>query len=163
MATQTAKLGFNTWLPSDYMNVSELNANFNKLDGYVMCTKSEVISTSASNDEKTNTDWLYREYSDGTAELCAAVKMSQIKCDISSNSEAATAPYRSASSTIWLPKQFSEVYSLQLTVGGAMVMSEDSSNLSTSYISFSLAKFSKDILNTTYMVYVNIKGRLKSS
>ena len=163
MATQTTKLGFNTWLPSDYMNVSELNANFNKLDNFVVCTRSEVISTTGSNDDHSNTDWLYKEYSDGTAELSAAVKMTNIKCDISSSNSADAAPYYSSSSTIWLPVTISEVYSLQLTARDAFIMSEDSSNLSMSSVSFSLAKFSKDILNTTYMIYVNIKGRLASS
>ena len=91
MATQTTKLGFNTWLPSDYMNVSELNANFNKIDNYVMCTKSEIISTTASNDDKTNTDWIYKEYSDGTIELYAAVRMSKIKCDKSTTTGTETA------------------------------------------------------------------------
>lgn len=163
MATQTTKLGFNTWLPSDYMNVSELNANFVKLDNFVVCTRSEVISTTGSNDDHSNTDWLYKEYSDGTAELSAAVKMANIKCDISSSNSADAAPYYSSSSTIWLPVTISEVYSLQLTARDAFIMSEDSSNLSMSSVSFSLAKFSKDILNTTYMIYVNIKGRLASS
>ena len=163
MATQTTKLGFNTWLPSDYMNVSELNANFVKLDNFVVCTRSEVISTTGSNDDHSNTDWLYKEYSDGTAELSAAVKMTNIKCDISSSNSADAAPYYSSSSTIWLPVTISEVYSLQLTARDAFIMSEDSSNLSMSSVSFSLAKFSKDSLNTTYMIYVNIKGRLASS
>ena len=163
MATQTTKLGFNTWLPSDYMNVSELNANFNKLDNFVVCTRSEVISTTGSNDDNSNTDWLYKEYSDGTAELSAAVKMTNIKCDISSSNSADAAPYYSSSSTIWLPVTISEVYSLQLTARDAFIMSEDSSNLSMSSVSFSLAKFSKDILNTSYIIYVNIKGRLASS
>ena len=163
MATQTTKLGFNTWLPSDYMNVSELNANFNKLDNFVVCTHSEVISTTGSNDDNSNTDWLYKEYSDGTAELSAAVKMANIKCDISSSDSADAAPYYSSSSTIWLPVTISEVYSLQLTARDAFIMSEDSSNLSMSSVSFSLAKFSKDISNTSYIIYVNIKGRLASS
>ena len=163
MATQTTKLGFNTWLPSDYMNVSELNANFNKLDNFVVCTRSEVISTTGSNDDHSNTDWLYKEYSDGTAELSAAVKMTNIKCDISSSNSADAAPYYSSSSTIWLPVTISEVYSLQLTARDAFIMSEDSSNLSMSSVSFSLAKFSKDPTNSTYMIYVNIKGRLASS
>ena len=163
MATQTTKLGFNTWLPSDYMNVSELNANFVKLDNFVVCTRSEVISTTGSNDDHSNTDWLYKEYSDGTAELSAAVKMTNIKCDISSSNSADAAPYYSSSSTIWLPVTISEVYSLQLTARDAFIMSEDSSNLSMSSVSFSLAKFSKDILNTSYIIYVNIKGRLASS
>ena len=163
MATQTTKLGFNTWLPSDYMNVSELNANFNKLDNFVVCTHSEVISTTGSNDDNSNTDWLYKEYSDGTAELSAAVKMANIKCDISSSSSADAAPYWSSSSTIWLPVTISEVYSLQLTARDAFIMSENSSNLSMSSVSFSLAKFSKDSLNTTYTIYVNIKGRLSSN
>ena len=163
MATQTTKLGFNTWLPSDYMNVSELNANFNKLDNFVVCTHSEVISTTGSNDDHSNTDWLYKEYSDGTAELSAAVKMTNIKCDISSSNSADAAPYYSSSSTIWLPVTISEVYSLQLTARDAFIMSEDSSNLSMSSVSFSLAKFSKDPINSTYMIYVNIKGRLASS
>ena len=163
MATQTTKLGFNTWLPSDYMNVSELNANFVKLDNFVVCTRSEVISTTGSNDDHSNTDWLYKEYSDGTAELSAAVKMANIKCDISSSNSADAAPYYSSSSTIWLPVTISEVYSLQLTARDAFIMSEDSSNLSMSSVSFSLAKFSKDILNTSYIIYVNIKGRLASS
>ena len=163
MATQTTKLGFNTWLPSDYMNVSELNANFNKLDNFVVCTRSEVISTTGSNDDHSNTDWLYKEYSDGTAELSAAVKMTNIKCDISSSNSADAAPYYSSSSTIWLPVTISEVYSLQLTARDAFIMSEDSSNLSMSSVSFSLAKFSKDLINSTYMIYVNIKGRLASS
>ena len=163
MATQTTKLGFNTWLPSDYMNVSELNANFNKLDNFVVCTRSEVISTTGSNDDNSNTDWLYKEYSDGTAELSAAVKMSNTKCDISSSDSADVAPYRSSSSLIRLPVTISEVYSLQLTARDAFIMSENSSNLSMSSVSFSLAKFSKDILNTSYIIYVNIKGRLASS
>lgn len=163
MATQTTKLGFNTWLPSDYMNVSELNANFNKLDTYVVCTRSEVISTTGSNDDHSNTDWLYKEYSDGTAELSAAVKMTNIKCDISSSNSADAAPYYSSSSTIWLPVTISEVYSLQLTAREAFIMSENSSNLSMNSVSFSLAKFSKDPINSTYMIYVNIKGRLASS
>lgn len=163
MATQTTKLGFNTWLPSDYMNVSELNANFNKLDNFVVCTHSEVISTTGSNDDNSNTDWLYKEYSDGTAELSAAVKMSNIKCDISSSSSADAAPYWSSSSTIVLPVTISEVYSLQLTAREAFIMSENSSNLSMSSVSFSLAKYSKDTLNTSYIIYVNIKGRLASS
>ena len=163
MATQTTKLGFNTWLPSDYMNVSELNANFVKLDNFVVCTRSEVISTTGSNDDRSNTDWLYKEYSDGTAELSAAVKMTNIKCDISSSNGADAAPYYSSSSTIWLPVTISEVYSLQLTARDAFIMSEDSSNLSMSSVSFSLAKFSKDPINSTYMIYVNIKGRLASS
>lgn len=163
MATQTTKLGFNTWLPSDYMNVSELNANFNKLDNFVVCTRSEVISTTGSNDDHSNTDWLYKEYSDGTAELSAAVKMTNIKCDISSSSSADTAPYYSPSSTIWLPVTISEVYSLQLTARDAFIMSEDNSNLSMSSVSFSLAKFSKDLTNSSYIIYVNIKGRLASS
>ena len=156
MATQTTKLGFNTWLPSDYMNVSELNANFNKLDNFVVCTHSEVISTTGSN-------WLYKEYSDGTAELSAAVKMTNIKCDISSSDSADVAPYRSSTYIINLPITISEVYSLQLTAREAFIMSEDSSNLSMSSVSFSLAKFSKDTLNTSYIIYVNIKGRLVSS
>ena len=163
MATQTTKLGFNTWLPSDYMNVSELNANFVKLDNFVVCTHSEVISTTGSNDDHSNTDWLYKEYSDGTAELSAAVKMTNIKCDISSSSSADTAPYYSPSSTIWLPVTISEVYSLQLTARDAFIMSEDNSNLSMSSVSFSLAKYSKDLINTAYVIYVNIKGRLASS
>ena len=163
MATQTTKLGFNTWLPSDYMNVSELNANFNKLDNFVVCTHSEVISTTGSNDDNSNTDWLYKEYSDGTAELSAAVKMSNIKCDISSSSAADTAPYRSTTYTINIPKTFSEVYSLQLTARDAFIMSENTSNLSISSVSFSLAKFAKDTTNSTYIIYVNIKGRLVSS
>ena len=163
MATQTTKLGFNTWLPSDYMNVSELNANFNKLDTFVVCTRSQVISTTSSNDEHSNTDWLYKEYSDGTAELSAAVKMTNIKCDVSSSSSADTAPYYSPSSTIWLPVTISEVYSLQLTARDAFIMSEDNSNLSMSSVSFSLAKFSKDLTNSSYIIYVNIKGRLASS
>lgn len=163
MATQTTKLGFNTWLPSDYMNVSELNANFNKLDNFVVCTRSEVISTTESNDDHSNTDWLYKEYSDGTAELSAAVKMTTIKCDISSSSSADAAPYRSSPSTIWLPVTISEVYSLQLTARNAFIMSEDTSNLSMNSVYFSLAKFSKDPINSTYMIYVNIKGRLASS
>jgi hypothetical protein len=163
MAIQTTKLGFNTWLPSDYMNVSELNANFNKLDTFVVCTRSQVISTTASNDEHSNTDWLYKEYSDGTAELSAAVKMTTIKCDISSSDNTDAAPYRSSPSTIWLPLTISEVYSLQLTARDAFIMSEDTSNLSMSSISFSLAKFSKDLTNSSYNIYVNIKGRLASS
>ena len=163
MATQTTKLGFNTWLPSDYMNVSELNANFNKLDNFVVCTRSEVISTTGSNDDHSNTDWLYKEYSDGTAELSAAVKMTNIKCDISSSNSADAAPYWSSSSLIWLPVTISEVYSLQLTARDAFIMSEGSSNLSMNSVSFSLAKYSKDISNTTYIIYVNIKGRLASS
>ena len=163
MATQTTKLGFNTWLPSDYMNVSELNANFVKLDNFVVCTRSEVISTTGSNDDHSNTDWLYKEYSDGTAELSAAVKMTNIKCDISSSNSADAAPYYSSSSTIWLPVTISEVYSLQLTARDAFIMSEDSSNLSMSSVSFSLAKYSKDLMNTAYVIYVNIKGRLASS
>lgn len=163
MATQTAKLGFNTWLPSDYMNVSELNANFNKLDNYIMCTKSEVISTTASNGENTSTDWLYREYSDGTAELCAAVTFTKLKCDVSSGGETDAAPYYSPTEVIHFPKTFSEIYSLQLTVGGGMVMCDDSSNFSRSYVSFSIAKFSKDITDSTYLVYVDIKGKPSAS
>ena len=163
MATQTTKLGFNTWLPSDYMNVSELNANFNKLDNFVVCTHSEVISTTGSNDDNSNTDWLYKEYSDGTAELSAAVKMTNIKCDISSSNSTDAAPYWSSTSTIGLPVTISEVYSLQLTAREAFIMSENSSNLSMSSVSFSLAKYSKDISNTSYIIYVNIKGRLASS
>lgn len=163
MATQTTKLGFNTWLPSDYMNVSELNANFNKLDNFVVCTRSEVISTTGSNDDHSNTDWLYKEYSDGTAELSAAVKMTNIKCDISSSNSADAAPYYSSSSAIWLPMTISEVYSLQLTARNAFIMSEDNSNLSMNSVSFSLAKFSKDLTNSSYIIYVNIKGRLASS
>ena len=161
MATQTTNLGLNTWLPSDYMNVSELNANFNKLDNYIMCTKSEIISTTDSNDDQTNTDWVYKEYSDGTIELYAAVRMSKIKCDHSSTTGVETAPYYSSSIVIRLPKQISEIDSLQITAGGgAMVMYEDTTNLSRSYVSFSLAKFTKDTLDTAYLIYVDIKGRL---
>ena len=164
MATQTTNLGLNTWLPSDYMNVSELNANFNKIDNYIMCTKSEIISTTTSNDDQTNTDWVYKEYSDGTVELYAAVRMSKIKCDHSSTADVATAPYYSSSIVIHLPKQISEIDSLQITAGGgAMVMCEDTSNLSMSYVSFSLAKFTKDTLDTAYLIYVDIKGRLSVS
>ena len=57
----------------------------------------------------------------------------------------------------------SEVYSLQLTARDAFIMSENSSNLSMSSVSFSLAKYSKDLINTSYVIYVNIKGRLASS
>ena len=161
MATQTTNLGLNTWLPSDYMDVSELNANFNKLDNYIMCTKSEIISTTDSNDDQTNTDWVYKEYSDGTIELYAAVRMSKIKCDHSSTADVETAPYYSSSIVIRLPKQISEIDSLQITAGGgAMVMYEDTTNLSRSYVSFSLAKFTKDTLDTAYLIYVDIKGRL---
>ena len=164
MATQTTNLGLNTWLPSDYMNVSELNANFNKLDNYIMCTKSEIISTTDSNDDQTNTDWVYKEYSDGTIELYAAVRMSKIKCDHSSTVDVETAPYYSSSIVIRLPKQISEISSLQITAGGgAMVMYEDTTNLSRSYVSFSLAKFTKDTLDTAYLIYVDIKGRLSVS
>ena len=164
MATQTTNLGLNTWLPSDYMNVSELNANFNKLDNYIMCTKSEIISTTDSNDDQTNTDWVYKEYSDGTVELYAAVRMSKIKCDHSSTVDVETAPYYSSSIVIHLPKQISEISSLQITAGGgAMVMYEDTTNLSRSYVSFSLAKFTKDTLDTAYLIYVDIKGRLSVS
>ena len=164
MATQTTNLGLNTWLPSDYMNVSELNANFNKLDNYIMCTKSEIISTTDSNDDQTNTDWVYKEYSDGTIELYAAVRMSKIKCDHSSTVDVETAPYYSSSIVIHLPKQISEISSLQITAGGgAMVMYEDTTNLSRSYVSFSLAKFTKDTLDTAYLIYVDIKGRLSVS
>ena len=164
MATQTTNLGLNTWLPSDYMNVSELNANFNKLDNYIMCTKSEIISTTDSNDDQTNTDWVYKEYSDGTIELYAAVRMSKIKCDHSSTADVETAPYYSSSIVIRLPKQISEIYSLQITAGGGtMVMYEDTTNLSRSYVSFSLAKFTKDTLDTAYLIYVDIKGRLSVS
>lgn len=164
MATQTTNLGLNTWLPSDYMNVSELNANFNKLDNYIMCTKSEIISTTDSNDDQTNTDWVYKEYSDGTVELYAAVRMSKIKCDHSSTVDVETAPYYSSSIVIHLPKQISEIDSLQITAGGgAMVMYEDTTNLSRSYVSFSLAKFTKDTLDTAYLIYVDIKGRLSVS
>ena len=163
MATQTTKLGFNTWLPSDYMNVSELNANFNKLDTFVVCTKSEIISTTSSNDDNSSTEWCYREYSDGTADLSAAVKMTKIKCDISSSSNADVAPYRSTTHTIWIPRTFSEVYSLQLTARDAFIMSENSSNLSISSVPFSLAKFTKDLIDSTYIIYVNIKGRPTSS
>ena len=164
MATQTTNLGLNTWLPSDYMNVSELNANFNKLDNYIMCTKSEIISTTDSNDDQTNTDWVYKEYSDGTVELYAAVRMSKIKCDHSSTMDVETAPYYSSSIVIHLPKQISEIDSLQITAGGgAMVMYEDTTNLSRSYVSFSLAKFTKDTLDTAYLIYVDIKGRLSVS
>ena len=161
MATQTTNLGLNTWLPSDYMDVSELNANFNKLDNYIMCTKSEIISTTDSNDDQTNTDWVYKEYSDGTIELYAAVRMSKIKCDHSSTADVETAPYYSSSIVIRLPKQISKIDSLQITAGGgAMVMYEDTTNLSRSYVSFSLAKFTKDTLDTAYLIYVDIKGRL---
>ena len=164
MATQTTNLGLNTWLPSDYMDVSELNANFNKLDNYIMCTKSEIISTTDSNDDQTNTDWIYKEYSDGTIELYAAVRMSKIKCDHSSTVDVETAPYYSSSIVIHLPKQISEIDSLQITAGGgAMVMYEDTTNLSRSYVSFSLAKFTKDTLDTAYLIYVDIKGRLSVS
>lgn len=163
MATQTTKLGFNTWLPSDYMNVSELNANFNKLDTFVVCTHSEVISTTASNDDNSSTEWYFKEYSDGTAEISAAVKMTQIKCDISSSGVADTAPYRSTTYTIKIPKTFSEVYSLQLTARKAFIMDENTSNLSINTVSFSLAKFAKDSANSTYIIYVSIKGRLASS
>ena len=164
MATQTTNLGLNTWLPSDYMNVSELNANFNKLDNYIMCTKSEIISTTDSNDDQTNTDWVYKEYSDGTIELYAAVRMSKIKCDHSSTVDVETAPYYSSSIVIRLPKQINEISSLQITAGGgAMVMYEDTTNLSRSYVSFSLAKFTKDTLDTAYLIYVDIKGRLSVS
>ena len=164
MATQTTNLGLNTWLPSDYMNVSELNANFNKLDNYIMCTKSEIISTTDSNDDQTNTDWIYKEYSDGTIELYAAVRMSKIKCDHSSTVDVETAPYYSSSIVIHLPKQISEISSLQITAGGgAMVMYEDTTNLSRSYVSFSLAKFTKETLDIAYLIYVDIKGRLSVS
>ena len=164
MATQTTNLGLNTWLPSDYMNVSELNANFNKLDNYIMCTKSEIISTTDSNDDQTNTDWIYKEYSDGTIELYAAVRMSKIKCDHSSTTGTETAPYYSSSIVIHLPKQISEIYSLQITAGGGtMVMCEDTTNLSRSYVSFSLAKFTKDLVEAAYLIYVDIKGRLSVS
>ena len=164
MATQTTNLGLNTWLPSDYMNVSELNANFDKIDNYIMCTKSEIISTTDSNDDQTNTDWVYKEYSDGTIELYAAVRMSKIKCDHSSTVDVETAPYYSSSIVIRLPKQISEIDSLQITAGGgAMVMYEDTTNLSRSYVSFSLAKFTKDTLDTAYLIYVDIKGRLSVS
>ena len=164
MATQTTNLGLNTWLPSDYMNVSELNANFDKIDNYIMCTKSEIISTTDSNDDQTNTDWVYKEYSDGTIELYAAVRMSKIKCDHSSTVDVETAPYYSSSIVIHLPKQISEIDSLQITAGGgAMVMYEDTTNLSRSYVSFSLAKFTKDTLDTAYLIYVDIKGRLSVS
>ena len=164
MATQTTNLGLNTWLPSDYMNVSELNANFDKIDNYIMCTKSEIISTTDSNDDQTNTDWIYKEYSDGTIELYAAVRMSKIKCDHSSTVDVETAPYYSSSIVIHLPKQISEIDSLQITAGGgAMVMYEDTTNLSRSYVSFSLAKFTKDTLDTAYLIYVDIKGRLSVS
>ena len=160
MATQTTNLGLNTWLPSDYMDVSELNATFNKLDNYIMCT----ISTTTSNDDQTNTDWVYKEYSDGTIELYAAVRMSKIKCDHSSTADVETAPYYSSSIVIRLPKQISEISSLQITAGGgAMVMYEDTTNLSRSYVSFSLAKFTKDTLDTAYLIYVDIKGRLSVS
>ena len=164
MATQTTNLGLNTWLPSDYMDVSELNANFNKLDNYIMCTKSEIISTTDSNDDQTNTDWIYKEYSDGTIELYAAVRMSKIKCDHSSTTDVETAPYYSSSIVIRLPKQISEIDSLQITAGGgAMVMYEDTTNLSRRYVSFSLAKFTKDTLDTASLIYVDIKGRLRVS
>ena len=164
MATQTTNLGLNTWLPSDYMNVSELNANFDKIDNYIMCTKSEIISTTDSNDDQTNTDWVYKEYSDGTIELYAAVRMSKIKCDHSSTVDVETAPYYSSSIVIHLPKQISEIDSLQITAGGGtMVMYEDTTNLSRSYVSFSLAKFTKDTLDTAYLIYVDIKGRLSVS
>ena len=164
MATQTTNLGLNTWLPSDYMDVSELNANFNKLDNYIMCTKSEIISTTDSNDDQTNTDWIYKEYSDGTIELYAAVRMSKIKCDHSSTADVETAPYYSSSIVIHLPKQISEIDSLQITAGGGtMVMYEDTTNLSRSYVSFSLAKFAKDTFDTAYLIYVDIKGRLSVS
>ena len=164
MATQTTNLGLNTWLPSDYMNVSELNANFNKIDNYIMCTKSEIISTTTSNDDQTNTDWVYKEYSDGTIELYAAVRMSKIKCDHSSTADVETAPYYSSSIVIHLPKQISEINSLQITAGGgAMVMYEDTTNLSRSYVSFSLAKFTKDLVEAAYLIYVDIKGRLSVS
>ena len=164
MATQTTNLGLNTWLPSDYMNVSELNANFDKIDNYIMCTKSEIISTTDSNDDQTNTDWIYKEYSDGTIELYAAVRMSKIKCDHSSTVDVETAPYYSSSIVIHLPKQISEIDSLQITAGGgAMVMYEDTTNLSRSYVSFSLAKFTKDLVEAAYLIYVDIKGRLSVS
>ena len=164
MATQTAKLGLNTWLPSDYMNVSELNANFDKIDTYVMCTKSEIISTTASNDDQTNTDWIYKEYSDGTVELYAAVKMTKIKCDKSTTTGTETAPYYSSDILINLPKQISEIYSLQITAGGgAMVMGKDTTNLSRSYVTFSLVKLTKDLVDTAHFIYVDIKGRLSAS
>ena len=161
MATQTSKLGFNTWLPSDYLDVSELNANFNKIDNYIMCTTSEIISTTTSNDDQTNTDWVYKEYSDGTIELYAAVRMSKIKCDHSSTAGVESAPYYSSDIAIHLPKQISEIYSLQITAGGStIVMCEDTTNLSRSYVSFSLAKFTKDLVEAAYLIYVDIKGRL---
>ena len=146
------------------MNVSELNANFDKIDNYIMCTKSENISTTDSNDDQTNTDWIYKEYSDGTVELYAAVRMSKIKCDHSSTADVETAPYYSSSIVIHLPKQISEISSLQITAGGgAMVMCEDTTNLSRSYVSFSLATFTKDLVEAAYLIYVDIKGRLSVS
>ena len=85
MGTITSKLGLVKPYESDYFNISDFNANMDKIDNLVHIVESGIVtsnrtSVGAENLNAGTVDWYYKKYNDGTLEACGKWKVTNWRC-----------------------------------------------------------------------------------
>lgn len=158
MPNQTSKMGFNTFLENDVVDWELINANFEKLDGMVLCVESGSKTAAYSGGSSGNATWYYNKYSDGTIELYTKIEFDSLKCNGGSS-----APYHSTSSKAMFPLTLTSVTDVQMHMASNTVgwISDITGRGVVDYIMFQIMSMSLESTNVYKQVFINVKGRWK--
>ena len=168
MPNQTAKLKLNTFLENEAVNFEDLNENFEKIDGYVICTGSGTRSSAYTEGANSTATWHYKKYSDGTIDMSTKLEFTNLVCNRLPGSGSGSV-YRSVTSTVNFPFGTYEIYDVQIHLvsdissydNHAWVSNITDRNV-TNALTFRLNSSTNEGSNRSInrQVYINIKGVL---
>lgn len=175
MPNKTAKLGLNTWLENEYVNIEEINDNFRLLDGFPMCVESGTKTSEYGyvNPENSqfiswgNVTWYFKRYAtsslDGNFEMSAKIEYSGNK-DLKCNGVLAPndAMFYSGISRIMFPVKFKHVYDVQMHLASNTLgwLSDITGAAVSSYVQFRLVNPKEETESMYKQVFINVKGVL---
>lgn len=157
MPNLTTKLGLNTWLENEVMDVDQLNANFEKLDSMVMCLENEKKTANYTGGSDTVVTWHYRKHSDGTVDLWTKLSFSSLKCNGGS-----AFPYYSEDVKIYLPFSLSAITDVQMHLASGTIgwICDVTGKGILDYLQFRVMSTVYESTTLYKEVFINVKGVL---
>lgn len=157
MPNTTTNFGFNIFLESEIVNWEHINANFEKLDGMILCTESGTKTSSYTRGSDSVATWRYKKYSDGTIDMNTVIYFTNLKCNGGSK-----APYYSGTSNLYFPFQLSSVYNVQMHLASNTVgwVSNITSQTVSDMVAFRVMSMEYENTAEYKQVFINVKGVL---
>lgn len=157
MPNTTSNLGFNVFLENDVVDFDDINANFEKLDGMILCTESGTKTANYTGGTNSVATWRYKKFSDGTIEMSAKMEFGNLKCN-----GGASSPYYSGTSTVYFPFALSQVYDVQMHLASNTIgwVSDITGKSVLDYVMFRVMGTAYESDYEYKQIFINVKGVL---